>query len=66
MSGEAEPTLEQALLSVMDEVAKVREAVKGYRYQLLADGFGPTAAERMAMELHHHMLAVMFAQVVAK
>ena len=42
-------------------VAPVDETVLGYRRQLEADGWSPTAAEHMALSLH----GVLMAQLVA-
>ena len=37
---------------IVEAWAVVREAVNGYRAQLIADGYSETAAERMAIDLH--------------
>lgn len=56
-------SMADAMAELMDSVNTARETVDGYRATLLASSYSPTAAEAMAMDLHHHILEVIFAGV---
>ncbi len=40
------------LMTVMENLAPVREAILGYRASLIADGFSVGAAEQMTVAFH--------------
>ena len=47
----------QELADLMDGIAGVAEAVAGFRAQMEAAGFSPTAAEMMAVDFHRAIWA---------
>lgn len=54
------PNPAEAMLQVMDGMKTVLETIAGYRKQCEEQGFSPTAAEVMALELHQAMLQSIF------
>jgi hypothetical protein len=54
-------TLAETLAGIMDSVATVLEAVDGYRAQCLESGYGPGAAEAMALVLHEQLIRKLLA-----
>jgi hypothetical protein len=61
----APPDMAAILLRMMDDVRAFGETVKGYREQLEQLGFSPTAAEAMAVHLHHELVTAAFRPKVA-
>jgi len=51
------------LALMLEQIAPVKEAAQGYREQLRRDGWSEPAAEEMAMELHNHMISMVFAKM---
>jgi len=45
----------EMMLQILEMMAPVREAMVGYRAQLEADGWTPTSAEKLAMDLFLHL-----------
>lgn len=50
----------EGFLAMAENMAQVVEFIVGYRAQLEAAGFSPTAAEMGAMEMHSHVIAACF------
>jgi len=51
------------LTLMLEQIAPVKEAAQGYREQLRRDGWSEGASEGMAMELHNHLIATIFAKM---
>jgi hypothetical protein len=56
----ADQSISETLANIMDNVAPVAEVVDGYRAQCVGRGYGPAAAEAMALELHAHHIRALF------
>ena len=52
----------EAFAWAADGFAQILELAVGYREKCLANGFSPTAAETMAMQLHAEMMALAMRQ----
>ena len=50
----------EAMAQVMDQVQQFEEAARGYRATLERQGWSPTAAEAMALQLHAGLVASAF------
>ena len=48
--------LARSMLEMMEMIAPMREALMGYRLQLVTDGWSPEAAERIAEALFIDMM----------
>lgn len=51
MMGDEAPVIATSCMNMLEALAPLRELAKGYRTQLEADGWSPTAAERIAGDL---------------
>lgn len=60
------PAFVEVMAQVLEQCGPIREAVMGYRTQLVSDGFSPAAAEDMASDLHRHLIAAMFGPAGAR
>ena len=54
--------LAEALLKMNDMLAPVREAIDGYRADLIRNGYSPEAAESMAVSYHNYFFAMLQSQ----
>ena len=52
-----------AMLELAEMMAPMGDAVDGYRADLERRGYSPTAAESMAMEFHHYLMAQLIAGI---
>lgn len=56
----APATPQDALMELVANMTPIRDAVAGYREALIRDnGFGPDAAEAMAVDFHRYLVAAM-------
>jgi hypothetical protein len=53
----------EAFITIQETMATIAAACAGYRAQLEAAGFSPTAAEMMAMKYHDVLIASAFSSV---
>ena len=51
--------LVEALLTMAELLVPVREAVDGYRSDLIRNGYSPEAAESMAVGYHNYFFAML-------
>lgn len=56
----AQPSTAEAMASLMDQVQQLEEAARGYRATLERQGWSPTVAEYMAMQLHAGLVTSAF------
>ena len=56
--------LDEALLEIRETTSSLAAACAGYRAQLEAAGFSPTASEVMAMKYHDILLNITFASAI--
>lgn len=48
-----------ALLNMAELLVPIREAVDGYRSDLIRNGYSPEAAESMAVSYHNYFFAIL-------
>lgn len=53
----------EALAQLLANLQPITEATIGYRKQLEAEGYSPTAAEAMSVRMHEAMMAVVVAEL---
>lgn len=51
----------EALAGVAENMRALLDLVDGHRAQCIERGYSPTAAEAMAMDVHHNLVAAAFA-----
>jgi hypothetical protein len=49
------------MLALLDALKQIGETVDGYRQSCIDRGYSPTAAEKMAMDVHSELIRVAFA-----
>lgn len=57
---EPAPNMATVLMTVMDTVTAISEAVDGYKKQCEERGYSPTASELMALQLHEGLMKQTF------
>lgn len=57
------PSMAEALMFVIETLAPVRDAVMGYRAELINLGVGPDIADTMAADIHNFIIKSMMTQL---
>lgn len=53
---EVRSSIVESLALLIEQMQPIKEAVTGYKAQLVNDGWGDAAAEKMAVELHNALI----------